>query len=120
MRLIEIATQTQQAPGVHDRRRHVRSATALNAEVVDRQSGRRIHGVTANISVGGCFIQSSDPLALGTAVRLVLAFGNRRFHCSAIVAHLSAGIGMGLSFPRFDALEWLTQSSKTAGANAPR
>ena len=119
MRPIEIGAQNnydRSGPqGSHDRRRHARDVVALDAELVDRQSGKRIRGVTANISTGGCFIQSPDPLAHGRSVQLALAFGKRRFQCSAMVAHLCVGIGMGLSFPEFNALDWLTHPHKPTG-----
>lgn len=118
MRQIEIVTQDaygSEPQGARERRHHVRAAAALEAQVMDRQSYKRIQGVTANVSAGGCFIQSPDSFAPGTAVQLVLAFGRRRFQCIAMVAHLSEGIGMGLSFPRFNALDWLTEPTKPTG-----
>ena len=115
MRLVEIVAKQ---PDRIERRRDVRTGARLVAEIVDRESGKLIRGVTANVSVGGCFVEARDSFAPGTTVQLALAGWERRFQCKARVVHLCAGIGMGLNFPRFNALGWLTKSPR--GSSTPR
>jgi PilZ domain len=83
-----------------------------DAELISLQSGKRIQGVTSNISIGGCYVQSSEPFPPGETIQLILRFEGRMLQCNAMVTHMCPGIGMGLSFPKFNALGWLTQPGR--------
>ena len=75
--------------------RHQFSATA---EVIDAETGSQISARTADMGLGGCYVDTMNPFAEGTLVQLRLHIGHSVFETSARVAYVHAGLGMGLVF----------------------
>lgn len=105
--------------GVRDRRYAIRYPFAADAEVYDLESGSKAEGVTSDISMGGCFVCTSKPLALKTRVRITLTRRGQLVEALASVRIVKPRIGMGLEFldiepPSHQILSrWLAQLRET-------
>jgi hypothetical protein len=83
---------------LRDRRYAIRYPFAADAEVLDLESGSRSDGITSDISLGGCFICTSKPLALKTRARVTLKRKGESVEALAMVRIVKPRIGMGLEF----------------------
>ncbi|MBI3670624.1 MAG: PilZ domain-containing protein [Acidobacteria bacterium] len=81
-----------------ERRSHARYPFSAAAEVIELQTEARILGRTSDLGVGGCYVDTINPLPVGTAVKLLLTHGNTRFESQAAVIYAHVGMGMGLAF----------------------
>ena len=84
--------------GIRDRRYAIRYPFAADVDVIDMESGTRTNGVTSDLSLGGCFICTSKPLAIGTRVRITIVRQNQMVEALAVVRILKPRIGMGIEF----------------------
>ena len=84
--------------GVRDRRYAIRFPFAADVEIIDMESGSRTSGVTSDLSLGGCFVCTSKPLAIGTRVRITMTRKNQTVEALAVVRILKPRIGMGVEF----------------------
>ncbi len=87
-----------QKTSLRDRRYAIRYPFAADAEVLDLESGARSEGVTSDISLGGCFVCTSKPLALKSRARVTLKRKGEIVQCLAMVRIVKPRIGMGLEF----------------------
>ncbi len=83
---------------LRDRRYAIRYPFAADAEVLDLESGVRSAGVTSDLSLGGCFICTSKPLAVKSRTRVTLTRKNENVEALATVRIVKPKIGMGLEF----------------------
>jgi hypothetical protein len=83
---------------VRDRRYAIRYPFAADAEVLDLESGARAEGVTSDISLGGCFVCTSKPLAVKSRARVTLVRKDETVQALAMVRIVKPRIGMGLEF----------------------
>jgi PilZ domain len=101
--------------GVRDRRYAIRYPFAADVELIDLETGERASGVTSDISLGGCFICTSKPLALKSRARLTLSRKGQVVKGLAVVRIVKPRIGMGIEFidieqPCHDLLsKWIDQ-----------
>jgi hypothetical protein len=93
-----IAKGLSQKSGVRDRRYAIRYPFAADAELIDLETGTHATGVTSDISLGGCFICSSKPLALKARVRVTLSRKGESVEGLAVVRIVKPRIGMGIEF----------------------
>lgn len=84
--------------GVRDRRYTIRYPFAADAELVDMETGKQISGVTSDISLGGCFICTSKPLAANTRARLRLTHKGQVLDTLVVVRIVKPRIGLGVEF----------------------
>ena len=100
---------------LRDRRYAIRYPFAADAEVLDLESGARSEGITSDISLGGCFVCTSKPLALKTRARVTLDRKGEIVQALAMVRIVKPRIGMGLEFLDIEAASnpilnrWLEQ-----------
>jgi hypothetical protein len=87
-----------QKVSLRDRRYAIRYPFAADAEVLDLESGARCEGVTSDISLGGCFVCTSKPLALKSRARVTLGRKGESVQALALVRIVKPRIGMGLEF----------------------
>jgi len=87
-----------QGMSVVDRRAERRYPLAATVEVFDIRSRARLTGRCADIGLGGCYIDTLSPFAIGSQVRIRIERDLRRFEAEAVVAYASVPMGMGLSF----------------------
>lgn len=85
-----------------ERRYTIRYSIALPAEAMDLEKGTRCSGRTVDLSTGGCFIATNNPLPLRTRVKLRLLQGKETVEILATVRVLKPGTGMGLEFLEID------------------
>jgi len=84
--------------GIRDRRYAIRYQFAADAELIDLESGKQITGVTSDISLGGCFICTSKPLAPRTRARLKLSRDGQVLEALVVVRIVKPRIGLGIEF----------------------
>ena len=81
-----------------ERRANVRYPFTAAADVVDTISGTRLSARCSDLGLGGCFIDTTSPFPIGTAVALRLTMEQKSFQANASVAYSMPGMGMGLAF----------------------
>jgi hypothetical protein len=81
-----------------DRRYAIRYPFAAHAELIDLESGAQTCGVTSDISLGGCFICTSKPLALKSRTRVTLSRKGETVEALAVVRIVKTRVGMGVEF----------------------
>jgi len=81
-----------------DRRAAKRYPFAASAEVFDARSNLRVKGRCSDLSIGGCYVDTSSPLSVGAKVQIRIAHENREFEAAGVVAYAHVRMGMGLSF----------------------
>jgi len=83
---------------LRDRRYAIRYPFAADAEVLDLESGVRSDGITSDLSLGGCFVCTSKPLAVKSRTRVTLTRKGESVEALAMVRIVKPRIGMGLEF----------------------
>ena len=85
-------------PAFVERRQGPRYQFTATVELVDLKSRTRVQARTSDLSLGGCYIDSTSPLPVDTTVKMRLTQENRSFEVEARVVYALAGMGMGLAF----------------------
>jgi PilZ domain len=85
-----------------ERRRNTRYAFIADVEVLEPNSGIAIPGRTADLSRGGCYVDTVNPFPADTVVKLRLTKWDRSFEAQAKVVYSVVGMGMGLMFVAVD------------------
>ena len=83
---------------VRDRRYAIRFPFAADASLIDLETGGKTEGVTSDVSLGGCFVCTSKPLAVKSRVRVTLTRKDQRVEALGVVRTVKPRIGMGLEF----------------------
>ena len=105
--------------GVRDRRYTIRYPFAADAELIELESGKRVEGVTSDISFGGCFICTSKAMPINSRARLRLTWKNQALETLVAVRIVKPRVGLGIEFfdlePRNHALvaEWINTLRRT-------
>ncbi len=100
-----------------ERRRHLRYSFTATVEAFEPESQTRIHGRTADLSAGGCYVDIMSPLPAQTRLKVRITREARSFECHATVVYSVTGMGMGLRFDTIDAQQlpvlktWLAELS---------
>lgn len=81
-----------------DRRQHVRHAIAGVALVRTAGSAASYQTALADLSFGGCYLQTLVPLAIGTAVTIQLRIDDKTFGAAGVVRTCHPNMGMGVEF----------------------
>jgi|SRR5579859_134919 len=83
---------------VRDRRYAIRFPFAADASLIDLETGGKTEGVTSDVSLGGCFVCTSKPLAVKSRVRVTLVRKDQRVEALGVVRTVKPRIGMGVEF----------------------
>jgi hypothetical protein len=83
---------------VRDRRYAIRHPFAADAVFLDLETGTTAEGVTSDLSMGGCFVCTSKPLAVGSRLKLNLRRKEQMVLALAVVRIVKPRVGMGLEF----------------------
>ena len=83
---------------VRDRRYAIRHPFAADAVFLDLETGTSAEGVTSDLSMGGCFVCTSKPLAAGSRLRLTLRRKDQVVETLSAVRIVKPRVGMGLEF----------------------
>ena len=81
-----------------DRRDAPRYALILSAEVVEIATGATLSARSSDVSRNGCYIDTLNPVPVGSQVKVQLRRGEAVFETVARVAYICPGLGMGLSW----------------------
>jgi hypothetical protein len=103
-----------------DRRGALRYQFTAAAEVVDVNSGTRIASRTADVSLGGCFLDTLTPLPIGSLVRLCVHRGNVPLEVTGRVIYSQTGLGMGIAFSDLSLEQQSSLEGWLADLNSPR
>ena len=87
---------------LRDRRYAIRFPFAADAQFINLETGAQIDGITSDISLGGCFVCTSKPLAAGARVRVTLTRKDGKFEALGMVRIVKARVGMGVEFIDLD------------------
>jgi CheY-like chemotaxis protein len=81
-----------------DRRDPTRRSCSLGAEVYLAGSNVPHRCVISDVSKSGCYIESTIPFAVGTALDIGLRAGELKFSLPGMVRKMDPGFGMGVKF----------------------
>lgn len=98
-----------------ERRGANRAPFIAPVDLVDVRTGTRIQARTSDLSAHGCYIDTLNPLQVGSMVRLQIHRADKVLDAIAHVSSRHAGSGMGLVFSELSAQQkamlgmWLTE-----------
>lgn len=92
----EISNVVEAEPA--ERRRHPRYPFSATVEATEPKSRAKIQGRTADLAIGGCYVDTISPFPVGTAIKLRLMNENQSCDTQAKVVYSLPGMGMGLTF----------------------
>lgn len=81
-----------------DRRDAPRYALILSAEVVEIATGATLNARSSDVSRSGCYIDTLNPVPVGSQVKVQLRRGDMVFETVARVVYICPGLGMGLNW----------------------
>ena len=84
----------------HERRVGLRYPFSAGAEIYEARSKARITGRCSDLALGGCYVDTPSPLAVGTEVKIRINHDGREFEAAAVVAYTHVQMGMGLAFTK--------------------
>lgn len=91
--------QRTKATPAHSKKRAVRRcAFVASAEIIEPASGARISARTSELGLGGCYIETLNPLPDGSLVQCRILRDQGVFEAQAKVVYSHASFGMGLAF----------------------
>lgn len=89
----------------HDRRRHPRLKATNSVELYSSGEDTPTRARTADLSLGGCFIEMTNPLAVGSTVRLALWVRETKIWINGKVVSVAPGFGNGVAFTEMSELD---------------
>jgi hypothetical protein len=98
-----------------ERRRTPRYPFSAGIEILDEQTNSHTTSQVRDLSLGGCYVETQDPLPVGKQVLMEIYTDTEFLEARATVAFLESQ-GMGLAFsdmqPHFASVlsKWLAQS----------
>jgi hypothetical protein len=81
-----------------NRRRYHRHKIALPLEVRDERSNAPLRINASDVSANGCYIESMQPLPLGTSLRVDFWLDSEHVKVTAMVRTCDPGVGNGIEF----------------------
>jgi hypothetical protein len=107
-----------------ERRQYTRYPFTATLEAFEPTSQTRIQGRIADLSQGGCYVDTMSPFPAQTRVKMRITKDKRSFEGQATVVYSVAGMGMGLRLEANDPQQlitlrkWLGELSGEAAAEA--
>jgi PilZ domain len=81
-----------------DRRKHERFFTSFEIEIKDVENSFPIRGATTDVSLGGCYVATIFPLAVGSQILFTLYVAGENIKGRGSVQTCHPGVGMGIRF----------------------
>ncbi len=81
-----------------ERRRAPRYGINADTEVEEPETEAKVSGRTADLGLGGCYVDAVTTFPAGTNVRVRISRGGLTFEANAKVLYGKPGMGMGISF----------------------
>ena len=97
-----------------ERRSSPRHRFIAEAEVIETENGTRLKARTHDLSIGGCFLDTSNPSPKGAEIQVRISHGGAVFTARGRVAFVVPNMGMGVAFTNLDGTqavvlqEWLS------------
>lgn len=85
-----------------ERRQSPRYPFTASWEALELESQMSVHGRTADLSEGGCYVDTMSPLPAQTRIKVRITHDAQCFESFATVVYAATGIGMGLRFDKPD------------------
>jgi hypothetical protein len=82
----------------HDRRRFPRLKSVNSVELYPSGQNSPIRARTGDIGMGGCFVEMSNPLPVGTVLRLALWVDQTKLWIEGKIVSMAPGFGNGIAF----------------------
>lgn len=79
-------------------RRNPRYPFIASAELLEANSGSRMSTRISDLSLGGCYVDTINPLPDGTTVHLKIFTKTHSFEAPATVVYSHPHLGMGMKF----------------------
>jgi diguanylate cyclase (GGDEF)-like protein/putative nucleotidyltransferase with HDIG domain len=90
--------EKQKQPSQKDRRLHTRMKCRLTVELHPQDGGGPVFGNLIDISLGGCYVETSAILSPGSAIRLVFSIDDGTLSAEGTVARIHPGSGIAVQF----------------------
>ena len=90
--------EKQQQPAKKNRRLHARAKCRLTIEMVPEPDGTPIFCHVTDISLGGCYVETSAILTTGSKVRLNFSIDDGTLQAEGIVGRIDPGLGLSIQF----------------------
>lgn len=103
-----------------ERRRAPRYGINADTEVEEPETEAKVSGRTADLGLGGCYVDALTTFPAGTNVRVRISRGGHTFEANARVLYGKPGMGMGISFLEMGETEkallerWIQELSTTS------
>ncbi|MGB8475331.1 MAG: PilZ domain-containing protein [Candidatus Acidiferrum sp.] len=81
-----------------ERRRTPRFQFIADAELIEIRSGSKSHVKTGDLSAGGCFLDTLNPLPEATEIQVTIIHGHQRFIAVGRVVFAFPRLGVGVVF----------------------
>lgn len=75
-----------------------RHSIRADAQIADSVSGRTIIAETSDVSMGGCYVETCDPLDARSTARIEISYNGSTVTAYGDVVRCDKGKGMGLKF----------------------
>ena len=91
--------------GMHERRKHQRMKSVNSVEIYHGGQTSPVRARTADISLGGCFVEMPNPLEKGATLKLALWVRDTKLWAQAKVITSTPGYGIGVQFTAMSDME---------------
>lgn len=78
--------------------RPVRQLLVAQTAVVDLRSGKRMAAKTSDVSLGGCYLETCEPMPVSTGVQLEMTYNDASLVVFGDVVRCDPGKGMAVRF----------------------
>jgi diguanylate cyclase (GGDEF)-like protein/putative nucleotidyltransferase with HDIG domain len=90
--------EKQQQPSRKNRRMYPRMRCRVTIELQPHGGGTPVLGNLTDVSLGGCFVETSAILTPGTGLTLVFSIDDGKLHAEGSVVRIDPGNGVAISF----------------------
>jgi diguanylate cyclase (GGDEF)-like protein/putative nucleotidyltransferase with HDIG domain len=90
--------EKQQQPSRKNRRLYARMKCRITIELNPENEGAPVFGNLIDISMGGCYVETSAILTPGTNLKLVFSIDDGKLHADGTVARIHPGSGIAIQF----------------------
>jgi hypothetical protein len=91
--------------GLQDRRKNPRMKSVNSVEIYQEEQAAPLRARTADISLGGCFVEMPNPLEKGATLKLALWVKDTKLWAQAKVITSTPGYGIGVQFTAMSDME---------------
>ena len=81
-----------------EQRRASRQPLIASAEVIELQTNTRLKARTLDMSLVGCYLDMTNPLPIGTEVRVQILHNDAAFSALGVIVNCVQNMGMGIRF----------------------